>query len=116
MRSGRNGQVAQPEFVRRGLSGEKPPQIDGELTGDGHDHFLARRRTAPGIAQHRHSLLQSVAVRVPAHHSPDHLHEHDSDSWISVLAHAASSSLAPATGFPREETAVAEYLSPIGNP
>jgi len=45
-------QVDQPEFVRRGLSGEEPPKIDGKLTGDGHDGFLACRRTAPGIARH----------------------------------------------------------------
>jgi hypothetical protein len=50
--------------------------------------------TGAGITQHRHRLLQPVVIGLPAHHPPDDLREHDSDTRITLLAHAASSSLA----------------------
>ena len=78
--------------------------------------FLRDAGLRPGSPSTGQPLFQPVVVGLPARHPPDHFHEHGSDSWISVLAHAASSSLASATGFPRKEPAVAEYLSPIGNP
>jgi hypothetical protein len=113
-------QVDQPELVRGGLSGEEPPQIDGELAGNGHDGFdasllpccqaislwsvLPRRRTATGIAQHRQSLFQPVVIGLPAHHPPDHLHEHGSDPRITLFTDAASSSLASAAVIARTES------------
>ena len=112
--SSRLRQVDEPELVRRGLSGEEPPQIDGELPGDGHNRLLAGGGAAAGIAHHRQPLLQPVVVGLPAHHSPDHLHEHRSDSWIAFLADAASPSLAATAVFPRTEAGVAGDLPAVG--
>ena len=112
--SSRFGQVDQSKLFRGGLAGEESPQIDGELPGDGHNRLLSGGGTAAGIAQHRHPLLQPVVVGLPAHHPPDHLHEHGSDSGGALLAHAASSSLAATAVFPRTEARVARDLSPIG--
>ncbi len=103
--SGGIGQVDHPEFVRRGLSGEEPPQIDGELPGDGHNGLLAGGGAAAGIGQHRHPLLQSVVVGLPAHHPPDHLHEHSPHSRVALLADAVSPVLAA--------TAVFDALAPL---
>lgn len=54
-------QVDQPEFVRRGLSVEEPPKIDGKLRGDGHDGFLA----SPDRARDRPARAPDKLVDLP---------------------------------------------------
>jgi hypothetical protein len=65
------------ELRRVSAAGVQTPEIDGELTGDTDDRFLALGTGGTcSFGQHPEPLLHRRILWLEAHHSPSALHQH----------------------------------------
>ena len=93
--------------------GGDSPEVDGQLTGQGHDGFLARGHRGFRILEQGSPALDSAVARLKASYPPGHLHHQAAQARIAVLGDRAHPSSLVAGALTRAEPKVVAHLAAV---
>ena len=89
------------------------PEVDGQLTGQGHDGFLARGYRGFPILEQGSPAAHSPVARLKASYPPGHFDHQAAQARIAMLADRPQPSSLVAGAFPRAEPKVVAHLAAV---
>ena len=108
------GIEGEAEFFGSCLSCLEPPEVHGELTGDGHDSLLAQGTGGPGpFTQNMKTFTHGRILGLEAHHTPSQFHKSAAQPWVAVLGDAPLNPLITTAVLSGAKTGVAGNLPAV---